>query len=325
VNRQSQAAFSNERANAPLTVVIRSSGERTVHACRELLAQQVCPQHVHTISETPFVRAVERTFEIGIAQQRPWTLAIDADVLPTPDAVRQLLSLTAQLAPSAFELQGMVLDKLLGGPRAAGNHLFRTALLPEALRHIRTEEVARSLRPETYVLRRMAEAGHEWIQHDLVVGLHDYEQYYRDIYRTAFVHAHKHNRQLPYVMALWKRLAETDRDYQVALWGARDGLAHRGEVRIDVRQFSDSRLQEHLQTRGWSEKPELDATQSVAPAHVIQTFEAPPEYWLWRHLGTVAGGPWRQRITQLSKHVAWPTILYWLARGGMRRLSHRIR
>lgn len=309
-----------------VTVVLRAAGERTVKACRTILAQQVPDANITTICETPFARAVQRTFEIGVDAGRPWTLAIDADVMLRHDAVATLLAWGNSAADHVFEVQGTVLDKLMGGPRAAGNHLFRTALLPAALAYIGTDAAAESLRPETFVMRRMAEAGHPWVQHEGVLGLHDYEQAYRDIYRTAFVHAHKHNRQLPYLLALWERLAPADADYRVALWGARDGEKYQDDVRIDARQFSHALVENRLRDAGLREKDALTHAELdglAAPAQIIDTFDPPPEYWLWQYLGKVSGPSLPVRLQQLSEYIPWPTIFAWLLRGGMRRLRNR--
>lgn len=302
-----------------VSVVVRSVGERTTAACHNALVGQVPPEHVTIIREVPFLNAVKRAFEIGIQQNLAWTLCADADVLPHGRAVHAMIEGAQQHDSSLYKFHGLLLDKFFGGARPVGMHLYRTAHLAEALELIDLHQ--KTLRPETWIMREMAKRGRGWRQLDLVLGLHDYEQYYRDIYRTAFVHAHKHNRQLPYIMALWRRLSNVDRDYQVALWGAQDGLAHAGEVQIDVRQFADSRLQERLLARGWPEKSELEDAPCATPEQVIQTFEAPPEYWLWQQLGTVAGGSLWQRVAALSQHVSWPTIVYWLARGGLRRLG----
>lgn len=319
--------MSSQRENsASVTVIVRAAGERTVDACCAILAQQVPSANIVTLCEAPFVRAVQRTFEIGIAENRPWTLVIDADVLLRPDAVSTLLNWGIEAADHVFEVQGMVLDKLMGGPRAAGNHLFRTSLLPQALEHARSDGAANSLRPETYVMRRMEEAGHPWVQQETVLGLHDYEQAYRDIYRTAFVHAHKHGHQLPYLVSLWQRLAPVDADYQVALWGAEEGRAHQGEIQIDVRQFSQQRIQQRLDAVGLSEKNVLDSEHfdTCAPERIVDEFQPPPEYWVWQYLGRPSGPRWPERLRRLSEHLPWHTMAIWSARTVIYRLRDKL-
>lgn len=215
-----------------VTAVIRSAGERTEAACNHLLSSQVSEENISVIHERPFTKALERTFEIGMQRGRPWTLVVDADVLIRDGAISQILEMAEQAEDNVFEVQGRMLDKLFGGARPCGLHLYRTALLPEAIDCIPAQGV--TMRPETLVLRRMASRGYPWVQEEIVVGLHDYEQYYRDIYRKAFAHAHKHGRYVPHLESLWRRLAEEDPDYQVALWGLRAGQIFDGTVKIGM-------------------------------------------------------------------------------------------
>ena len=64
---------------------------------------------------------------------------------------------------------------------------------------------------------------------------------------------------MSYLEPLWHRLAGQDPDYQVALWGLRDGRLFEDAVSPDVRRFPRD-LNNLLRPRGWREKEALGPT-----------------------------------------------------------------
>ena len=217
-----------------VTVVIRAAGERTEAACRAaILAQGVDAAQLVTIREAPFSRAMRAGYQAGVDAGRPWTLTIDADVLLRPGAVAALLAQAARQPTRVFEIQGFVLDKLFITLREAGNHLFRTALLPLLVDCI--PEEGTSLRPESAAMRQMAARGYSWANVPYVVGLHDFEQSNRDIFRKSFTHAQKHLYLLPELFPKLKCRAAGDGDFAVMIEGLAEGLRAESEVRIDIR------------------------------------------------------------------------------------------
>ena len=247
-----------------ITVVIRSAGERTKDLCYHLVCNEVPPENVVVINECPLLRAVQRSYEIGIELGRPWTLCLDADVLLRKNAVQTLRNWAIAAHSNVLYVQGKIFDKIFGKRRWAGHYFHRTSLLPKMLCYMSEEEI--SFRPDTDSAKRLAALGYPRLQKNLNIALHDFEQYYRDIYRTSFVHAHKHADHMSYLEPLWHRLAGQDPDYQVALWGLRDGRLFEGVVSPDVRRFSRD-LNNLLGPRGWREKEALDPTP-FAPGDV---------------------------------------------------------
>ena len=217
-----------------VTVVIRSAGERTEAVCHDLLAQQVPEENIVAVSNAPFSATLADSYRAGIERGLPWTLCIDADVLVGPGVVWQLLEAAAKADDAVCELQGLVLDKFFGVRRPAGNHLYRTSLLSKALALIPPE--GKDIRPEHHTLNKMMGAGHPWVETPLVVGLHDFEQYYRDIFRKCYVHACKFDTLMHLLVEYWRRMARQDDDYRVALGGLAAGISDSGHVRVDVRR-----------------------------------------------------------------------------------------
>lgn len=221
--------------NDKVIIVIRSVGERTEQLCRELiLAQGIAPENVVVVHESPFSAAMRKSFQIGIGRGLPWTFCVDADILLRPGSISRMVELADEQAETVCEVQGFVLDKFFGGPREAGNHLYRTSLLPLVLASIPAEGV--DIRPEYHSLKAMKAQGYPWASVQYLVGLHDFEQYFRDIFRKCFVHAHKHLQWAELFLSLWRERSSSDADYWTALQGFAAGVAHTGDVLIDIRQ-----------------------------------------------------------------------------------------
>lgn len=195
-----------------VTVIVRECGERTADACVHLLQRLFPTAQIFRISAQPFIATLRLALEKGLAEKRPWTLCIDADMLPLP-ALTGLLEEAKALPENAFEVQGLVFDKLLAAPRAAGNHLYRTHLIERALTLV---PGMTGLRPETEMIEAMAALGFSNHQSGLLVGLHDFGQSFRDLYAKAYLHGHKHRFLLPLFRPLWRMLADEDDDYRIA-------------------------------------------------------------------------------------------------------------
>lgn len=238
------------------TVIIRSVGERTEQICFKLLEDLFPADHIQVISDTPFAATLRKSLQYGIIQKRDWTLCIDADVLVELGALRALFDRSVTFDDTYFEFHGFVGDKFFEDNRPAGNHLYRTKHLEQVIGFIPDEGI--SLRPETYMLKAMNEKGikHQYF-HDLIIGLHDFEQYYRDIFNKGFLHAQKHIRHLSKLLPRWKELAKTDDDFKVLLWGVGCGIANEGDGFADKRKTPYHLFE--LYSRGLSEKASLPA------------------------------------------------------------------
>lgn len=215
-----------------VTIIIRSAGERTLEYCKYLLSRQTPQRNIVITEETPFSAAVNRSFQIGIERGLEWTLCIDADVLLAKDSVIKMVDYLKNIDNNVFEIQGLVRDKLFTVIRPAGNHLYRTKYLEKAFECVPVEGA--SLRPETDTLKEMARRGYPWMQTDIVVGIHDYEQYYSDLFRKAFIQAKKFREYRYYLENIWRKNSEIDDDYVVAMQALKLSDDYHGEVYINA-------------------------------------------------------------------------------------------
>ena len=287
-----QAAAGGEAAGAPriaedVFVVIRAAGERTEAVTHALAAHELSPSRIAVLHEVPFATAIRKAFERGVAEAAEWTLCLDADVLLRPGAIADLLVEARRQDAAAFGVSGTVADVLLGQWRVAGQHLYRTALLGKALEKAKFDPAKR--RPESHVKRYMREAGHPWIQSSVMMGLHDAEQFYADIFRKVVVHSRKHERFMAYARLFWARAGKADPDFRVAL-ASLDGperigaVPERGRsvadsVLIDRTQFPD-RIDAYLSETGLVEKDPL-TPDAIAPHEVearLAAFKPAPEW-----------------------------------------------
>lgn len=216
-------------------VLIRGANERTEELCKKLIVDQgVNEDNVRLIRESPFSKALLKTFEIGIEKDKKWTFCVDADVLLRPGSIHEMVRLADSQHEKVCQVQGYMMDKFFGGVRKGGVHLYRTSLLDKVIKHVPVEGTA--IRPESYALQKMSDNGYPTSVVPYVVGLHDFEQYNFDIYRKAFVQAEKHQSRAELFIKLWKKRADSDFDYKVALRGFSDSVYNTQQIFIDNKQ-----------------------------------------------------------------------------------------
>lgn len=266
-------------------VVVRGVGERTENALVQLTQKLVEQENVVRVTGTPFSETLRKSFEVALDRNLPWTFCIDADVLLVPDALLYFRT-AVQAAPSdLIGIHGLILDKLFGGVRPAGVRIYQTALLKQALLYIPHGE--ESKRPETFTRRAMQQKGYAWMTHGILSGLHDFEQYYRDVYRTAFFHAQKHRKYVQVLRPYWERMSQHDADFLVAIRGADHGAREERVLGLDVRNFPEH-VASVLSELGLKEKQPFHQSADELIKLVQETifrWKTPPEYdEFWRQV-----------------------------------------
>jgi hypothetical protein len=239
--------------NKSVFVIIRSAGERTESACEKLITDQgIKKSQIKIIREVPFSASLRKSFKLGIESGFKWTYCIDADVLMRENSIGKMVEYAEKQGQSVCEIQGFVFDKYFGGLRKAGNHLYRSSLLNKALECI--PEEGEDIRPERYTLQKLSEKGYQWKAVPNIVGIHDDEQYNKDVYRKAFVHGVKHVDRLPLFVSLWKDRLSTDPDFEVALAALADSIKTNEQLFINSEQDIYSNM---FKKSGFKEKNEM--------------------------------------------------------------------
>lgn len=254
-----------------VTVVVRSVGERTTECCRKILSEHFGKNQIRIVNASPHPVALRQCYSVAIEEKRPWLFLVDADVLPSAKGIEYILAQIENLAESVFVFSADVLDKFAGGPRPAGNHFYRTAFLADAIELIPDPEI--SLRPETYTIKKMKELhGKTYHSANVVVGVHDYEQSYRDIYRTGLLHSIKFADYLDIFRPDWETAGETDGDFGVLLAALREGPKHTAGELLDAGFFARN-FGNVVSDLGLTEKPPLppDAFSGTDIDRIIET------------------------------------------------------
>lgn len=258
-----------------ITVVIRSVGERTEGVCLDLIRQQVTHANIHVIHETPFSKALQKSYEIGIKAGRKWTMVLDADVLVREGFVAEIFERAEKAPESVFVFHSSMLDKFFGGIRVGGAKLYRTKLLPKAMELVPEVDV----RPETYVVKKMHKQGAYVDITDILCGVHDFEQYYSDIFRKGFAHGVKHQSLADSLKPYWTRMKKKDKDFEVLLAGSEIGAKHRSELKLAKDEVLPQ-FQEYASPKKLKEKANLkDLSDELSSVQAfLDNFVSPPEY-----------------------------------------------
>lgn len=186
--------------------VIRTQGERTEALCLEIASRQF--DAVVVLRRAPFVDAVRECMRVGIRSGREWLVTIDADVLIAPNYWSDMQPIIESADAGVWQILGLMDDKLSGSVRQGGVRARRVSALPWLL-----DQVRDSVRPEGDLCVRFP----GWLSTDLVTGRHDYEQFYRDLYRKGAAHRRKHAKWSEMVEDRWRN--SPDRDLQAAYAG----------------------------------------------------------------------------------------------------------
>jgi hypothetical protein len=218
-------------------VVIRSSNERTEALCKKIVQKEAFGRQVVMVHEKPFKKALEKGFQLAIEAGTKWLITVDADMLVLPGAFKELHRQAESMPEQYFQLQGRIMDKISGEIRKAGPRIYRVSLLSEALRLSETYED--SIRPEALIVGNMGKTGHPSRYISYVTCLHDYEQFYKDLYRKSFVHARKHEEFVSSIIQWSVRNLKKDPDFKVILKALWDGLMYNDVISIDTRMFSE--------------------------------------------------------------------------------------
>jgi len=233
-----------------MEIIIRASGERTESKCIKLTENQ---GNVNVIRAFPFGESIRQTYLKAIELKQEFIPVIDADVLIYPHAIQAGIDdiKKASLTQKIFCLDGKTNDKIFMKNRRAGIHIYKTELLETALQFIDNDHI----KPETNVRNNMADLGYKTHVGDIVYGMHDFEQYYKDLWRKAVCQTEKLKKMLKKKPEKWKKLAKTDNDFLVIYNAHVYGNKFVKDIKIDARMDFDAEKQ--IKILGLEEKDPL--------------------------------------------------------------------
>lgn len=214
-----------------IKVVIRSIGERTGDACYRIVRAQVAAdKQIVIIKDKPFAEAHYECIQTAIQSKSRWALFLDADILLRSDALQVMIDEAEKISIPFFMLNFPILDYGFNG-YTYGVHFYCTKHLADA---IQFRDIAMaSQRPENQTCKEMAKIGIPSLASNTIIGLHGYEQFYSDLYRTTFVRAVKYSKHQDYMLRLYRGRYSSGNsvhgDFQFMFWGLIDGMLYSDE------------------------------------------------------------------------------------------------
>jgi hypothetical protein len=190
-----------------VSIVVRHVNERSLDACVKQLKFAFPDSPIRLVSAVPFDSCLKLAFEASLEMRRPWSLHVDADMLCLARPLYSLVEYAKRQRENTFSFGCMVYDRIFLESRYCGLSLYRTKFLEYAKNMI--APAGQTGRPETFVKRLMARAGFPVICTDILVGLHDYEQYYRHIFRKVLLQKSKFSKYNE-VIKKWSGLKDAD-------------------------------------------------------------------------------------------------------------------
>lgn len=202
-----------------------------------------------------FENLLEKTFRLTEKKSYRFLYTIDADTILHPLGIKKLEEIALKMPENFFSAQGKVLDKFFGVFRPAGQRVYNAKLATKAISFI--PQIAGEIRPEASLIKKMERVGNRYFLSNDIIGVHDYEQFYGDLYRKSYIHSRKHRNEMLRRIPKFLKLMRKDNDFRVIMRGIKDGLSSTKQIKIDKRIFEHD-SQRALSELGLKEKKLLD-------------------------------------------------------------------
>lgn len=207
-----------------LFVVIRGAKERTEALCVQIAKELVGNENVVLLNEPSFAEAHIKSMEIGANLIGfDYVIFLDADILLIQENfIETIKKGLAQVKDQKFYmLNYQIFDRQCMSP-VYGMHLYNIETLKKALPY--KEIAVGAQRPETAVCIQMAKKGYKTYITPQIIGFHGYEQYYLDMYRTAYVRGVKYKGHWDFYLPTFYKNKEKHPDYLWCYLGLIDGI-----------------------------------------------------------------------------------------------------
>lgn len=245
-----------------LVTVLRNVDERTVGKSRKRLLLQT---EVVLVQKRPFFEAVKETFKAGACQERELLLAVDADVLVDKDVISKIVyywGKAKEQVPKLSRLDFLVKDKFRGRV-FAGCHLYNNEYSQQMLNFLdEVEYNPEEKRPEStsHAKFRKTLGLSSKDCKKIIVGKHDFEQYYKHIYAKYYnraVRDHKSYDKIYRMIEIKWQANPKDYDFLIALKGMEHARNSKSAtMKTDADQYFN--ITDLLETLGIKEKEPLD-------------------------------------------------------------------
>jgi hypothetical protein len=229
-----------ETLKTNVSAIIRSTSERTEELCRYSILQNGIPgENIDIIKNiSPFSAALRKGYELAIAKNKKFTFFIDADMVVLPNALYTMIASAELLPDNTFFFNPLCFDYLSKTIYPNGPHLYRTQHIEKAFKYLSPDQS--SIRPETLATVAMDKDGYSSVYLDIPAALHEFEQYYRDIFRRALTKYYKSKAKRREIKHLIKKEVDSNPDFQVASLAFEYAKKEKPKVALDYTQFEQA-------------------------------------------------------------------------------------
>jgi hypothetical protein len=190
--------------------VLRANGERTERLAERLLRVEF--GEVVVLRIKPFAEAVRAGFRAAIGGGYRWLVTCDADILIDEGCAQKVELIKRRLKLDQWHAIARVCCRL-AGDRKGGLRVSRVSALALKLKAVRDDVT----RPEADLCRVGAD---DWIYVPEMIGRHDFEQFYCDLYRKGAAHRIKHASWGRKIAPRWRASRDCDLLAAAAGWDA---------------------------------------------------------------------------------------------------------
>lgn len=237
--------------------IVRAVGERTEDLCIDLVRRyREKGGSLSVVREQTHADAVEKTLLTAADQGNRWVVVVDADMLLYPNALKNMKDELEAMHSGASVVHFAVSDKLYRMKRW-GVTVFRRDAATEGLQLLQGLRSGRNLKIERALIKKLQEAGRVVTFSRTDVALHDFYQYYTDLYRKAYLNAIRNPAITSRARRCWKRMARVDPDYAVILKGSDDAANDPRQLSNSRADFDPSMLAAKIRSMGLEEKKPL--------------------------------------------------------------------
>ena len=243
-----------------LYIVSRGAKESTEQWCLQIAQELVGNHNVVLLNEPSFAKAHIKSMEIGANLLGfDYVIFLDADILLFKENFYESIKNGIENLKDKkfYMLNYQVFDRQCISP-VYGVHLYNINTLKKA---IDLKSIAlNSQKPETAVCKEMAKRGYKTYTTQELIGFHGYEQYYLDLYRTAFVRGVKYKGHWDFYLSTFYKNKKKDLDFFWSYQGLIDGILYFTEGNKNASLSKSNyigRFNKHLLEYNLKEKEEL--------------------------------------------------------------------
>ena len=200
----------NNKIVTDVSCVVRSVGERTEKICCDILTSVGLTPHI--VTGQPFYVTLKNAFQKAIELDKEYCLMIDADCIPFAEKIPKFIDISVPICD--YTVLSKMDCNIFGMVRNNGVRLYKTKKLKKIINLIETVDRPESTLHKKYGIKNI----------DIICCQHGYEQYYKDLWRTIYMHGikSKNSKNLKNRYDYWK--SQSDIESKICAFAYEEGI-----------------------------------------------------------------------------------------------------